>query len=191
MDQTLTDAQKRKRPPSRQPGCLKLLLIPLLLGVACYGGMWVFARYGGEWAMSDQILIPPESQLLLTKYEDGWVTMKTRLYTHLWSPKVLKEWFGQHGTPVLPIYAQREEEDPDNDYYFRSGIRLTSNQMLFSNSVSLTSDWKRDERSQGTHMCGGLVLYKTEEAFHRDYPDWPLPSGVTAFQVRICWPNVK
>jgi hypothetical protein len=191
MPEILFDPQKLKRSLPRRTGCLKLLLILIVLAVACYGGMWVFARYGGEWAMSDQIPIPRESQLLLTDYEVGWVTIKTSFYTHSWPAEALKEWFEQEGIPLLAIYPQLEDQDPKNDFFFMSGTRLTSNQRLHRNSVSFTSNWTRDERSQGTHMCGGLTLFKTEEAFHRSYPDVALPNGMTAFVVRICSPNLE
>jgi hypothetical protein len=105
MNQSPPDPQKAKRSPSRQWGCLKLLLIPILLAVACYSGMWLFARYGGEWVTSDQIPIPPGSELVGVSLPDelyGNDVLKRRIYLHSWTREELRTWFEQNNVFFLP-----------------------------------------------------------------------------------------
>jgi hypothetical protein len=105
MTQSLTDAQKRKRVPSRQWGCLKLLLISILLSLACYGGMWVFARYGGEWATDSRVLLPPESHLMSVSYRED--DFKSSLYFYTGTVETLKTWdfFSDSRSPAYDLYS--------------------------------------------------------------------------------------
>src|SRR5215213_1230422 len=96
MSHEFIEAEKSKRSRPRRVGCLKLLLIPMLLVAACYGGMWVFARYGGEWVTSDQVPLPPGKQLVNVSLPDeryGNDVLKYSIYLHSWTPEELRTWF--------------------------------------------------------------------------------------------------
>jgi hypothetical protein len=190
MPQIAVDTQKLKRSQRRAWGCLALFLMPFVLCAACYGGMWAFARYGGEWV--DQVAIPPESQSLIASEQEGYYVHKTTLYVHVWTPEELREWFVQHDVGLTPIWMSGDENnkhflDPE-DYYIniwtaRNWSHLT---LLHYFSAVLTSSWSDDANP----MCREVKVYKSKAAALKDYPKADLPDGISAFQVKYCWPNV-
>lgn len=191
-----TEPQKRKNPIPRQTGCWKLLLIPILMAVACYGGMWGFARYGGKLAMS-YLPVPPGSRLTKTIYEERDYIFETALYFHPLSPEQVREWYTQHRIWMSPGKSWDYSNYPTyldyEDYYstdpllgrYRDGKSAMT--FLYSLSVTFASSW----RGHGGGWCDHVYIYKNKEAFAKHYPDITLPDGMSAFEVATCWRNVK
>lgn len=198
MPQISVETEKPKRAPSRQTGCLKLLLIPLLLAVACYGGMWVFARYGGKFAMS-YLPVPPVSQFVKAIYEEKReYIFVTTLYFHASSPEQLREWYTQHRVWMTPgkhwCYGCPRASYLDYEDYYSTDPLIgrfrdykSAMTFLYSLSVTFASSW----RGRGGEWCDHVYIYKNREAFAKHYPAISLPDGMSAFEVATCWPNIK
>jgi hypothetical protein len=196
MTQSLTAAQKRKRSPSRQWGCLKLLLIPILLSLACYGSMWVFARYGGKLATS-YLPMPPDSQFVKAIYEHREYTFETTLYFHSLSPEQLREWYIQSHVWMspgkswdysnYPIYLDYEDFYSTDPLLSRFRNDSSAMSIIYTSSVVWTSSWQ----GRWEEWCDHVYIYKNKAAFAKHYPDITLPDGMSAFEVATCWRNIK
>jgi hypothetical protein len=183
MNQSPAGTQKRKRSLPLRTGCLKLLLIPILLAVACYGGMWLFARYGGEWAMSDQFFIPDNTQVLKVSYGYGGVgnlSCKTSIYSHSFLPTELRDWFTQQGELIV----SREYANFIDGTSWRQP-RQTWKSVLHQLSLSLSTSSDTDR-----NLYTDMGIYRSREEFVQAYPYVVLPDGMSAFEVTICWPNL-
>lgn len=193
MPQMSLETEKSKRSTSRQWGCLKLLLISILLAVACYGGMWVFAHDGGEWAMSDQIPVPPDSQQIEVLYMNAEFVMKTVFYTHEGSAETLRDWFIEQGITLSSTGVYRDYEASSNENaYFVLGYEVdTSGRKMHRDAIRRTHPellWIGDIQAG----CGGWTAFKSVDAARDVFPQVTLevPAGKTVFAIHTCWPNV-
>jgi hypothetical protein len=195
MNQSPAETQKSKRSPSRQWGCLKLLLIPLVLAVACYGGMWLFARYGGELALKERLPIPPNVDKI---YQYDWqyehTNFRSELYDYKGSTQGLTAWYAEQGFEI---------QEYDNRYSVRrKSTVFNSGELLFTppeafivslykTSLNLTSN------QSGPEICADGTIFKTHEGIlEADFSRTDIPHvnlvGKNIILRRIsCWPNVK
>lgn len=183
--------EKRKKRPRRRRGCIILLVIVLLSPALCYGAMWLFARFGGEWATAGDLPARVGSQFITATYDDGYYTQKHSLYIYPSTPEELREWFIQAGIGMTPILLDRERNSYiDNpDYYMQPPLfhMRTTFQEIHQRAVYLTSRWWDDFMPN----CQGIRVYKNNAAAIRDFPGSTVPAGLTAFVITTCWPDVN
>ncbi len=168
-------------------GCLALVLSVIVILMACYGFIWLFARYGGEWADSFDSAIPENSRLLMVTYEFDRYTLKDSLYLHAESPEQVREWFTGKGIALTPIDMGTSVVDND-DYYLTIGpiSRGSSWEQLHDFSARYTAGWWDDF----TETCDAVRVYKRLDAARQDFPTALVPDGGTAFVITSCWPGV-
>jgi hypothetical protein len=193
MNQSPADAQRHSRlPPYLRRGLL-LIVIPVLLVLVVYGVIELFARYGGDWAMSDQIPVPPDSQHINVLYANAEFVMKTVFYSHNGSPETLRDWFVDQGVSLSSTGVYREYEASSNeDAYFVLGYEVnTSGREMHRDAIRRTHpelNWIGDIQAG----CGGWTVFKTIEGAQDRFPQVNLdvPAGKTVFAIHTCWPNV-
>jgi hypothetical protein len=190
---TESEKLKSKRGSSNRVrlGCAVLTGIAILIPVLCYGSMWLFARYGGEWATASDIPIPENSRLVITTYGDSYYRTLNRLFIHDDSPENLRQWFIDNGISMTPIPLDFEGESvlEYDDYYGTTSLfHLRSGwQELHDFAARYTSDWWGDF----TPTCQAVLVYQSVEAVLSDFPEVDIPTEGTLFMIRTCWPNVN
>jgi hypothetical protein len=186
---TLSVDMKQKRSRPRQWGCLLMFLFPFVLCAACRGGLWVFARYGGEWVARQEIPLPEGSQRMTAVTDKAYYICERSVFFSTGTPRGLRKWFQNHHlglTPIdeddLPIY------DTEADFYedLWSFYDVSTLSLLHQISASMTSSWS-DEYPAPHH----LKVFISGKTLAKYYPDLSLPDGMTAFELTLCWPNVK
>ena len=186
----MSTLEKPKR--SYRRGCTFAVLTLLLIPALCYSSMWIFARYGGEWATSGDIPIPDSSQFVKAIYEDGFYTEKHSLYLHHATPEELRGWFIIQAhigmTPIALAFSQTGYIDNPDVYMEPPTFYLTTFwNDLHRISATYTSGWFAEMVSD----CQGVHVYKNHAAAMRDFPDLNLPDDKTLFVISTCWPNVN
>jgi len=173
--------EKPKKRPNRI-GCLRWLGILLMIPVFCYAGMWLFARYGGEWATSNEIPIPPDSEFVALTYEESDLTYymsKNHLYFHNSSPEIIYDWYRTNGVGFFD----------DNESIWK-GVTFygdSASGALHRLSVWNTTDWYDDIVAS----CKGVTIYRHYDAVIENFPEVIIPENKTAFIVSPCWANVR
>lgn len=172
-------------------GCSVLGIVVLLVPVLCYGSMWLFARYGGEWATSSDIPIPENSRFIIATYGEGYYQELNRLFIHDDSPENLRQWFIDNGIYMTPIPLDFEGESilEYDGYYGTTSLlhRRSGWQELHKWSAVLTAKWWDDI----TPTCQAIYVYHSHEAASRDFPDADIPQSGTPIMIRTCWPNIN
>jgi hypothetical protein len=181
------DPQKRKRPQARSWGGLRLLLIPVIVAAACYSGLWLLARFGSEWAMADQVPLPPQSQLLDVIYADYDPVLKTTFYRHEGSPETLRDWFvAQKAVPENRSYYETQDESAR---YSLLGYKAsTARYTLYRLALYVTNSpdfWLVEHQA-----CGGWTVFKDAAKIEKLYPEVQFDSveGTTVFAIHLCVP---
>jgi hypothetical protein len=201
MSHVPSDSQKQKRSQTRPWGCLRVLLIPIFLAAACYSGMWVLARYGGDWAISDQFPVPPESQAISASYNAQGFIVKNTVYVHSWTPEDLRIWFEQ--ADILFLLKCGAPSTPKDEHCYEFGARdygrqlkqrETARLVLYRASIGLTLSptlWNYMGWDNMQTMCASVSIYGAGERdeFAKLYPNLEIPEGKTAFVTANCWPN--
>lgn len=193
---TLNDtpqSQKRKRAQRRPWGCLRVLLIPVLLAVACYGGMWLFARYGAKTALGYWFPIPPNAEEIIRydwPYSLEWALYTEELYEYKGSTQELVDWYSAQGFSVLDT----------GDSYMISytiaydaipGMPETPLLSLYKISVKLTSNYSSPV------YCSKGDIFKTHDTVPEvklrlaDVPRVDLTGRDVVFRRMTCWPIIK
>jgi hypothetical protein len=211
MNATSSDAQKQKRALPRQWGCLRLLLLPLIIASACYGGMWLFARYGGEWAISDQIPLPPGSERVNISlpnklYREDVFTYSIYLYPG--TPEDVRAWYEKEWILFLPDCDDVTDSmsstncyDPGPLYYGWSKHSLTTSKVtLYTMSIVYTvpafSSIENWQPIPFTYMA--LSIYADQDNFDKTYPfdirgvtvpDIKIPDDKTIFSIKAISPQ--
>jgi hypothetical protein len=192
MNMTQSPAEPQRLLRHLRNGLL-LLMIPVILVVGSYGFSELFARYGGDWAMSDQIPVPPDSQQIDVLYANAEFIMKTVFYTHDGSPETVRDWFIEQGITLSSTGVYREYEASSNeDAYFVLGYEVdTSGRKMHRDAIHRTHPelyWIGDIQAG----CGGWTVFRTEDGLKKLFPQVPLdvPAGKTIFAIHTCWPNV-
>lgn len=167
-----------------------LLLVPILY----FSSIWIFAHYGGEWATSNDIPIPENSQFHIATYEHKFYSLKNSFYTSNDSPEEIRQWFIDSGISMSPIQLDLEGSSfiEYDDYYqtlplFQMRSML---QELHDSSVRYVTPWWSDF----TVSCQLVRVYKNHSAFLDAFPEINLTSvsvDSTIFLVRTCWANVR
>lgn len=166
---------------------LMILLIPLV----CYAPIWIFARFGGEWATARDIPVPENSIVITTTNYDSLpgsiYTYQDRLFAIEQPVEWVREWYSQAN---ITLIGSDDNEFLSEDYYsVRKGLFYRDSpmrQLHIEASLYFTS-WFDDVRNN----CQGVKVYRTVSGVLADYPDIDLTPGVTYFQIENCWPNVK
>ena len=153
--------------------------------------MWLFARYGGEWATSGDIPIPDNSQFIATTYDNGRHIEKHSFYLHHATPEELRGWYiVQAYIGLTPIALDLENsvfiDNPD--FYMESPTFHQSSflSFLYENATMFTAG-QYDEVDPD---CQGVHIYRNHAAAVRDFPDLNLPDDKTLFVISTCWLNV-
>ncbi|MEO8609035.1 MAG: hypothetical protein ABI690_14190 [Chloroflexota bacterium] len=186
----MTTFEKPKRRFRR--GCIIAGVFLLLIPALCYGCIWLFARYGGEWATDRDIPIPDNSQFVKAIYEEDFYTKKHSLYLHYATPEELRGWFivqARIGLTPIALDSEQKRFIDNNDFYMESPTfhQTTFLSQLQEMSAIYTSGWFGEVVSD----CQGVHIYKNHAAAVRDFPDQNLPDDKTLFVISTCWPNVK
>lgn len=172
-------------------GCAVLIGIAILIPVLCYGSMWLFARYGGEWATASDIPIPENGQFVAASYSEGYLYIsKHSLYIYPITPEELRERFIQLGVRLTPIGLDLEGErfiEYDDAYGTVWGFyRSTNLHDLHRFSALLTAGWFDESIS----MCQGVRVYKDIHTLQLRFPEVNLPDSYAGVIVTTCWPKV-
>lgn len=165
-----------------------LLLVPIL----CFSSMWLFARYGGEWATSRSIPIPDNSVFQVAIYQHDFYSRKTSFYTHPNSPEALRQWFIDAGISLTPIPLNLEGTsvmENDNYYYTPPLFQMQSPlDELHDLSARYTSNWWSDF----TKSCNSVAIFTNNDAIAHNYPEVDLSEVEdTIFVIFTCWANVE
>jgi hypothetical protein len=192
MNQSPSKTQRRRLPRYLRNGLL-LLALPVLLVAVGYGAIELFARYGGDWAMRDQLPVPPDSQQIDVLYSNAEFIMKTVFYTHDGSPETLRDWFIDQGITLSSTGVYRDYEASSNENaYFVLGYEVeTSSRKMHRDAIRRTHPellWIGDIQAG----CGGWTIFRTEEGLKKLFPQVTLevPADKTVFALHTCWPNV-
>lgn len=184
-------ASKQGRTIRYKRGCVALLLIMLAIPVVCFGSMWLFARFGGEWATAADLPVPPDSQLLRVIYEDDYAYRnKTSIYSHLSSAEALREWFDNAGISMSPIPLNMEMTSfiqYDNYFGTPSPFHLGSSlSTLHATAAMFTHGWFEEMLPD----CQSVRVYKSLAFAADDFPDLQTANATTIFAITNCWPLV-
>jgi hypothetical protein len=106
----------------------------------------------------------------------GDLSCKASIYSHPSLPAELRDWFTQQGELIVP----REYGNYSDGTSWREP-RQTRKLVLYQ--LSLLSDTNR-------YVSTDMGIYRSREEFVQAYPDIVLPDGMSAFEVRLCWPNL-
>jgi hypothetical protein len=152
--------------------------------------MWLFARFGGEWATQYDMPVPGSGQLVNTKYTSssyGDYVEKLSLYISQATPEELREWFVQAGVPMTPILlsVERNTYIDQPDYYFETPLyfHLTPLNELHILSAMITAGWWEDfiphcQRVRISEMVLRLPLIFQAIPFQKGIqPSWYPPAG--------------
>jgi len=173
-------------------GCFISIGILLLVPILCFASMWLFARYGGEWATSRSIPIPDSSIFQVAIHEHGFYSKRISFYTHVSSPEILREWFIDAGIPLSPIPLNLEGTSfIENDNYYHPPPLFNMQSPLdelHDLSARYTTGWWSDF----TKSCHSVRVYKNNDAVAHDYPEVDLSAAEdTIFVIITCWANVE
>ncbi|MCA0455545.1 MAG: hypothetical protein LCI00_16340 [Chloroflexi bacterium] len=163
----------------------------LAIPAVCFGSMWLFARFGGEWATAAELPVPPDSQLLRVIYEDDYAYRdKTSVYAHPSPPEALREWFVQAGISMSPIPLNMEKTSfiqYDNYYGTPTPFHLGSSlSRLHATATMFTHGWFEDF----TADCQAVRVYKSIALAAEDFPDLKFGNATSIFAITNCWPLV-
>jgi len=191
MDQQPSKSQRHRFSPYLRRGLL-LIMIPVLVVAAGYGAIELFARYGGDWAMSDQIPVPPDSQQIQVFYGDAAFMMKSAFYAHHWAPETLRDWFIEQGI-YLTVNPYGEHKYLDSaGYYNVLGYEVTTfKRTLHRSAIQYTHPdlrWLGDVQAG----CGGWTVFKSPDDVSSIFEGLVLevPEGKSVFAIHTCWPNL-
>ncbi len=184
-------AVQQRRARGYKRGCVILLVVVLAIPAVCFGSMWLFARFGGEWATAAELPVPPDSQLLRVTYEDGYkYRNKTSIYGHQSSPEILREWFDQAGISMSPIPLNMEKTrfiQYDTYYGTPSPFHVGSSLgMLHITASLLTHGWYEDFMAE----CQAVRVYKSLGLAADDFPDLQTGNATSVFVIMNCWARV-
>jgi hypothetical protein len=186
-----SQAEKSTKPLYRRRGCKILLLAILLVPALCYAATWLFARFGGEWATSLDLPLPPESQFLLSTFEDKYgQRLKHSLYASQATPEDLREWFVRSHIPMSPIPLNAEGTsfiESDNHYITPSPFHSTSSRHRFHELAAMITHGHIDEVMPD---CQSIRIYKTISLAENDFPNLDFSNAEAVFSVTTCWPNL-
>jgi hypothetical protein len=189
----LTSDKTQPRKWLRRRRCVFWILNILISCGVCYVLMWLFARFGGEWATRYDIPVPGSARLITTKYTSssyGDYVEKLSLFISQSTPEEIREWFVQSGIGMTPILldADRNTYIDQPDYYFEPPLyyHQTSFGELHRISAFITAGWWEDFIPH----CQRVRIYRNDAAAAVDFPGYIVPEGYTAFMVSTCWPDV-
>ncbi len=175
-------------------GCVIAFGVVILALVLCYSSLWMFARYGGEWATSSDMPIPENSRFIMatyTTYEDSHYQSLSRLFINHDSPENLRQWFIDKGISMTPIALDFDSESViEYDGYYGTIALLYPRshwQELHDFAARYTSDWWSDVLPS----CHAVYVYYSMEAVSRDFPDADIPRSGTLIMIRTCWPDIN
>lgn len=165
-----------------------ILLFFFGLAISCNA----FARFGGEWANSYSISVPPASNLVDWRYSDryGYV-LKDSIYSNIKSADDLRNWFiydGKVSLSPIPLDFEGKKFIEFEGYYGTPPL-FNSSEFLDSihNLSSLFAGWSSDM----TRSCQDVRVYFDDEQFQVDFPDTKVPDSSTMIVIRTCWANIK
>jgi hypothetical protein len=174
----------------RRRGCKILLLAIFLMPAWCYAVLWLYARFGGEWATA--FPVPPDSRLIASIYQPDYrYTNKTSIYANQSTPEALREWFVDSGVAMTPIPLNAEGTsfiESDKFYgtpypYYRFA---SDGSMLHRFAATITHGWFDDMMPN----CQRVRVYKSISLAANDFPTIDFRNAETVFSVTTCWPNL-
>ncbi|QPC82671.1 hypothetical protein G4Y79_23790 [Phototrophicus methaneseepsis] len=181
------DKKKRaQRPNYFRRGCVSLLILIVGIPVFCYGSMWLFAQFGGEWASSIDLPIAPDSEFVSSTYDEGWYVYKTTIYTNQATPEELRQWYIQNGITLSPIPLNLEgTEVIDYETYYGTMSHTYMSEMhnLYNFAAALTHGWF----DEIINACQSVRVYKNTEFARDAFPELTFPDDATIYSLTTCW----
>ena len=182
---------KRSKP---KVTCRHLLLFgcSLILGLFICGfiSLYLYAKFGGDWASSRIISIPPEAQLITDiRYTENAYDNRLRLYT---LPGTLAEgrtWFTSNNIPMEPWDEALREND---DLYCSLPFNPGGQREYFALWIGAGITGMYSPTYEVEPDCFSVCVHKSTSTI--DNPqlsdvNFTFPEGSIAFTVNTCWPT--
>jgi hypothetical protein len=186
-----SQTQKSPKTLYRRRGCKILLLAVFLVPALCYAAMWLFARFGGEWATSLDLPLPPESQFLVSTFEDKHrQRLKHSFYASQSTPEELREWFVRSHIPMSPIPLNAEGTsfiESDNFYGTPSPFHSISSRHRFQELAAMITHGHIDEMMPD---CQSIRVNKSTSLATDDFPNLNVSSATSVFVLTTCLPKL-
>ncbi|MBI5669096.1 MAG: hypothetical protein HZC41_13915 [Chloroflexi bacterium] len=168
-------------------GCFALLL-PLIF---CWLSMFLYAKFGGDWAAARVLPVPPDSTLVSqTTYTEYDYHNRLRLYVTPGSLAAMREWFMKHRIPMSPMDGILETQDTFYCSLPQYGTGDNVYNFLFTAAFLTDVSWSNFYKF--APICFYACVYSTPDAVGYEElkaVESTIPLGLVAVTLNSCWPT--
>ncbi|MEM9950044.1 MAG: hypothetical protein AAF846_00480 [Chloroflexota bacterium] len=171
-----------ERKSSLRKGCLFTLVGLLLLPFICYGGIWVFAHFGGRLVSTD-LPVPSESELISTSFllDEYYYNYEYNLYAHTASPEDLKSWYRLEG------FILNEISIPEDIRLYSTYSPMQVESGLFE--IHKLTAWIVGWFDEMAAPCHNVSIYRPDSDLSTNFDISNQNPNMTYFSVKKCWIN--